>query len=204
MQIKKDTIHAGVLAIAREEFLKKGFKDANMRVISRKAGVSLSNIYNYFSSKDALFQEVLAPTIAALGEIIHEHNNKANLTIDIFESQEFIMKYTRLYMDLILKHKGELRILLFKSHGSSLEDFKERYIELFTQTGLEYLLLMKERHPQINIAVSDFFIHIMSSMWISILGELVTHDLDRQELEKFISEYIVYGTAGWKKLMHVG
>lgn len=203
MQIKKDSIYFGVLAIAREEFLEKGFKDANMRAIARKAGVSPSNIYNYFSSKDEIFKEVLAPVLAALDEIPREHNSGENLNIAIFESREFIKTQTAFFVDLILSFRDELRILWFKSHGSSLEDFKEMYIDQYTQTGLEYLLLMKERHPGINIDISDFFVHTMSSWWIGILGELVMHDLRRDELERFISEYVEFVTAGWKQLMQV-
>jgi hypothetical protein len=62
---------------------------------------------------------------------------------------------------------------------------------------------MKIKYPHVNTDVSDFFVHTMCSWWIDILGELVMHDLERKELERFISEYIEYGTAGWKKLMKV-
>jgi AcrR family transcriptional regulator len=201
MQIKKDDIYDSVLNIARKEFLEKGYKDTNMRTIAQKAGVGLSNIYNYFTSKDNIFQKVLTPAIAALEKTMDEHHSEANLSISIFESREYLKRQTQLFVELILKYRDELRLLLFKSHGSSLEDFKEKYIDQQTKTGLKYLRLMKERYPHINIDISDFFIHTMSSWWISILGELVMHDLTRKELERFISEYIEYGTAGWKKIM---
>lgn len=203
MQIKKDNIYDTLLETARSEFLEKGFKDTKMRTIAQRSDVGLSNIYNYFTSKDDLFQEVLFPVLTALQKNRDEHNREANLGIGIFESQEYLKEKTQFFVELILNYKDELRILLFKSHGSSLEDFKETYIDNHTETGLEYLILFKEKHPYINIDISYFFIHTISSWWVNILGELVMHDLSRVELEQFISEYIEFGIAGWKKLMKV-
>jgi AcrR family transcriptional regulator len=203
MQIIKENIYDTLLNIARQEFLEKGYKNTNMRTIAQKSGVGLSNIYNYFKSKDEIFQGVLTPAITALEKTIEKHNSEANLSVHIFESQEYLKQQTQFFVELILKFKHELRILLFKSHGSSLEDFKEKFIDHQTNTGLEYLKLMKKKYPHVNTDVSDFFVHTMCSWWIGILGELVMHDLERKELERFISEYIEYGTAGWKKLMKV-
>lgn len=203
MQIKKENIQQSVLNIARQEFLENGYENTKMRTIAQKAGVGLGNIYNYFKNKDEIFIQILEPVLNALTEIIQEHNSNANLNIGIFESQEYIQEKTQTVVKLILEFKEELRILLFMSHGSSLADFKEHYIDEHTKTGLEYLRLMKERHPHINIDVSDFFVHTMCSWWIGTLGELVMHDLPREELERFISKYTEYSTAGWKKIMRV-
>jgi AcrR family transcriptional regulator len=203
MQIKKDDIYTSVLTIARQEFLEKGYKDTSMRIIAQKAGVGLSNIYNYFPSKDLIFQQVLRPAIAALEKTMEEHHSEAYTNIDIFESQTYLKEQTQIFVTPILRFKDELRILLFKSHGSSLENFKERYIDSQTTSGVAHLKLMKKKHPSINIDISDFFVHTMSSWWINIIGELVMHDIERNDLERFISEYVEFVAAGWKKLMKV-
>lgn len=201
MQIKKDHIYEVVLEIARNEFLEKGFKDTNMRTIAKLAGVGLSNIYNYFRNKDEIFQEVLSPVILALDRIMESHNDEEHLNIDIFTSQEYLKAYTLIFVDLILQYKDELRILFYKSHGSLLENYKEVYIEKHNAQGMEYMKLMKEKYPQLNIEVSDFFMHTMSSWWLSTIGELATHDLNRDELACFVTEFMEFTTAGWKKLM---
>lgn len=203
MQIQKDEIRKRILETARKEILEKGFKDTSMRNIARETGVGLSNIYNYFKNKDEIFNEVLAPVLNALNKIMDEHNNERHLSIEIFTSQEYLKEHTLIFVDLIIRFRDELNILLFKSHGSTLESFKEDYIEKHTKSGLEYLRLMKEKYPEVNIDISDFFIHTMSSWWISTISELVMHDLTRNELERFITEYMEYATAGWKKIMNV-
>ena len=77
------------------------------------------------------------------------------------------------------------------------------YADKHTRMGIEYLQQMKKKYPEINTDISEFFIHTMSSWWLSIIGEIVSHDLHDDEIEKFVSEYMAFGTAGWKKLMGV-
>jgi hypothetical protein len=146
---------------------------------------------------------VLSPIIIALNKIVDEHNNEEHLNINIFTSQEYVKQQTLKFVGLFTKFKDEIKILFLKSHGSALEDFKEEYTEKHTQQGMEYLRLMKEKYPNVHIDFSDFFIHIMSSWWISTLAELVMHDLKRDELERFIGEYMEFGTGGWKRIMKV-
>lgn len=204
MQTKKANVYQEVLRAARGEFLECGFQGTNMRAIAEKAGVGLSNIYNYFESKDEIFQTVLNPAITALDRTLEEHNREENLSITLYSSQEYQKGQVRKIVRLILDYREEIRILFFRSHGSSLEEYKESFIERLSETGLAYLRLMKERYPSINSDLSNFFIHSMSSWWISILSELATHKLDRDDIERFVSEYIEFATAGWKKILRIG
>lgn len=203
MQIKKKDIHNTILRIAKDEFLKKGFKNASMRNIAEKAEVGLSNIYNYFRNKDEIYKEVLSPLINEFDDIVVEHNSPKYLSVEIFDSEEYYKQNTKMFVDLAEKFRLELRLLLFYSQGSSLENFREEFIERNTSVGTEFLIKMKEKYPYVNINISSFFIHTISSWWVTIIGEIVTHDLTHVEIEQFISEYIRYGTAGWKKLVEV-
>ncbi len=203
MQYPKENIRNRILIIARKEFLIHGYKGTSMRTIAKNTEVSLSNIYNYFKNKDEIFREVLTPVITDLDKIIDSHNNEDNLDIKIFESREYLKKHTMIFVELILQYREELKILFLNSHGSELEGFTEEYIEKNTKKGLEYLQLMKARYPWLNINVSDFFIHTMSSWWVSTISELIMHDLTRDELEIFLNEYMSYSTGGWKNIMRV-
>ncbi|MBN2652938.1 MAG: TetR/AcrR family transcriptional regulator [Spirochaetales bacterium] len=203
MQTKKDKTYSSIMITARQEFLKNGFKQSSMRTIAEKAEVGLSNIYNYFANKDQIFEEILAPAIRELKYLQNQHNCEENLSIDIFTSIECLEKQTKTYADLITRYKDEINLLFYGANSSKLENFKEEYINNHTKIGLEYMTLMKEKFPELNIEVTDFFIHTMSSWWIGIMGELAMHDLSSEELEKFIYEYLEFSTAGWKKVMNV-
>lgn len=203
MQIQKDNIRRVILDVARSEFMEKGFKDASMRTIALKAGVVLSNIYNYFRNKDEIFCEVLSNLLNAIDSTMEKHNSPDYISIDIFSSDEYMRSQIDMFVELVESHKENFKLLLFKSAGSSLENFRDEITDRHTKIGVEYIALMKKKYPEINGDISDFFIHTMSSWWISIIAELVMHDLSHNAIEDFIREYMEFGTAGWKKVMRV-
>ncbi len=203
MQVQKIDIRKTILDVARDEFMEKGYKDVSMRAISQKAEVGLSNIYNYFKNKDQIFREVLSGLLAAIDNVMAEHNMEEHVSLEIFTSEEYIKHQINLFVDLAENFKDEFKLLLFNAAGSSLENFRDEITDRHTKTGLEYITLMKEKFPEINANISNFFIHTMSSWWISVMGELVTHDLSHEELERFLCEFMEYTTAGWKKVMRV-
>ena len=64
MQYSKDDIQKEILKAAEKVFLENGFPKASMREIAQEAQVGLSNIYNYFKSKDDIFCTVVRPVIS--------------------------------------------------------------------------------------------------------------------------------------------
>jgi len=44
---------------ARELFIKQGFHATSMRDIARRAKISLGNVYNYFETKEAIFESII-------------------------------------------------------------------------------------------------------------------------------------------------
>jgi AcrR family transcriptional regulator len=202
MQIQKEDSKERILKVAKEEFLIKGFKDASMRVIAKKSGIGLSNIYNYFRNKDEIFCEVMSSVLAAFRKMADDHNAPEHINLNVFTNSDFQHIMINDFLGLINKHRQELKLLLFYSHGSSLENFKEEFIQESTETGKEYLQKMKEKYSHLNSNISPFFLHTISSVWMNVIGEIVTHDeLLDSEVEDFIREYIAFSTAGWKKLM---
>lgn len=203
MQIQKEDIKKVIIQVARNEFVKKGFKDASMRTIAKKSEVGLSNIYNYFRNKDEIFREVLSGLLSAIDSTMERHNSSDYISVDIFSSEEYMRTQINIFVELVENYKEDFKLLLFKAAGSSLENFRSEITDKHTQTGIEYIALMKQKYPEINSNISEFFIHTMSSWWISIIVELVMHDLSHESLEDFIREYMEFGTAGWKKVMRV-
>ncbi|MCL3781975.1 TetR/AcrR family transcriptional regulator [Prolixibacteraceae bacterium JC049] len=203
MQVQKDNIRKRILEVAGEEFLAKGFKAVSMRDLAKKTGVGLSNIYNYFQNKNEILKEVLQPLFSEFDRIMEEHNSVEFIDINIFTSSEYLYTHTQTYLNLIINYREELKLLLFHASGSQYENFREEFCNRHTVIGMEYMRSMKAKYPHINIEVSDFFIHTMSGWWMTILGEVVSHDLSPNEIEEFLSDYIAFGTAGWKQLMKV-
>ncbi|RRC98453.1 TetR/AcrR family transcriptional regulator [Prevotella sp. OH937_COT-195] len=202
MQTLKDDIRQRILMIAREEFITHGVRCTSVRMIAGKAGIAVGNVYNYFGSKDELFREVLRPLINTLDRYIQSHNSERHLRLDVFNSKKIQDEYIIAMNTLVKNFRPELRLLLFNAEGTSLAGYKDRIIEHQTRTGIEYLRLIKERYPHINIDISPFFLHIVSSTWTSVLSELVEHEeYDDREMVRALKQYAAYSMAGWKELI---
>ncbi|QZT38095.1 TetR/AcrR family transcriptional regulator [Halosquirtibacter xylanolyticus] len=204
MQTKKHDLRVKIIETSRNEFFEKGFKNSSMRSISQKSNVGLSNIYNYFANKDEILSEILTPLLTELTLLLENHNEPNHIDIDVFYSTHFKDESSKLYLRLVTKYKQELKLLLFQSHGSTYENFRDDFVRLQGKIGKSYMDKMKEKYPEINIAVSSFFLHNICSWFVNILGEIVTHDLTEKEILQFFHDYVEYSTAGWKQLMKVG
>ena len=55
MQVKKEYMHRAIVEAAIEEFAEKGYARGSLRRIAEEADTKMSNIYNYFRSKEDLF-----------------------------------------------------------------------------------------------------------------------------------------------------
>ncbi|MGE6781783.1 helix-turn-helix domain-containing protein [Ensifer adhaerens] len=60
----KPEMRERLLAAAAEVFAEQGFERARLADVAKRAGTSSSNIYKYFVDKEALFDEIVTPTLA--------------------------------------------------------------------------------------------------------------------------------------------
>ncbi len=201
MQIKKDQIKNKIITCAQSEFFKNGFKNTSMRTIATKAQVSLSNIYNYFKDKDEILEAVLTPLLRYFDYLNLEHNKPENIGLDVFHSETYKQKHITLYTELITRFRNELTLLLFHAYGSKYENFREEFTDKQMQLGKTYIKLLKDKNPELNTDVSDFFIHTASTWQLNIIGEIVFHKLPDAEIGVILDNCFTFSIAGWEKLL---
>ena len=204
MQVVKDNTRKLLLNTARKAFLQKGYKAVSMREISKLSGIGLSNIYNYFSSKDELLTVVLRPLLNEMDRMLERHNKPDGLSLDIFTSEEYIRNSLNEIMRIVTNYHQEIKLLFLYSQSSMYQDYLDKWIDRCTETSIEYMHGMRECHPELNTDISRFFLRYTSSCWIDMMKETALHEeLSHEETERFLNEYVRYVTGGWKKLMNV-
>ncbi len=117
---------------------------------------------------------------------------------DISEMNEF-----QEHVKFIITYQKEFDLILHKCSGSKYENIKDYFIDRYTESSKAYLELMKEKYPQVNKEISDFFLHTTAGWWIQIVSEIVSHNLNEKEILDFLKEYMTFGTGGWKRLMNL-
>jgi AcrR family transcriptional regulator len=199
MQIPKDKIERKILAAAREEFAGSGFQPASMRKIADKAGVSVSNIYNYFGNKDELFVSIVKPAISEIDkyfddrELGHDYGNPEKWSLEY----HFLM--LEKLADFIDANRQILKMIAFSAHGSSLQDYRESLIERYTRVCMECMKKAEQLYPGLKTDISLFFAHNIASFWMNIILEILMHDIPRGKMVEFLKEimkFMFYGYEG--------
>ena len=203
MQVLKENIRSRVLTVARQQFGQKGYSKTSMREIAESASIGVGNIYNYFTSKDELFREVVRPVLNALEAMLQEHHGIRGEDIMMMRSEKYLKSCIDEYVSLIDKHRGLMEILLFRAQGSSLEHFREDYTDRSTELVKEWFSSMQQKHPEINTAVSDFIIHLHTVWMFTLFEELLMHSVSRQEMESILHDYILFEIQGWRAIIQI-
>ena len=135
-QVQKKEVRDNIVDSARKEFLDKGFKNASMRTIALKSKVTVGNLYRYFRNKDELLEVIVEPAFKELnalltsivGDPIDIGSNPAQIDHSINELKEMVWELSDGLIDIYLRHKIELNILMMDS------GLNRRILSWFTDT----------------------------------------------------------------------
>lgn len=202
--VMKTGIENDVLEVAREEFFEKGFKDASMRNIAKKADITLSNIYYYYKNKDDLFLKVVKPIKDILDSMfgMWVDIDSTDVSIEAYTNPQYQKQSIETLVKLMLEYKKDVHLFLFNSQGSTIEHIDKTYIDSATQSNMAYMKKISEKYPELNITVSELFIRTMSAHIFTIIGEIVSKKLNTDELECFVTDLVAFNTQGWKGIIY--
>lgn len=200
MQIQKTDIRKVILDVSRKEFMEHGFKDASMRTIANKSGVSLGNIYNYFKNKDEIFTQILSVPVSILNKANNLVDDKYFIDIDNIRNEKIKQLKFTYSIKFICNYRDELKLLLFRAHGSSLHDFKDNWIDKNTEAGIKWLKTYNNIHSK-KVQASEFFIHYLNSSYVNFVTEILMHDIYKNEMIDYLKEYFEFFYNGWIGIM---
>lgn len=166
MQVKKEEIRQMILEAATDEFMKKGYENASMRVIARKAHTTLGNIYHYFPNKGLLLETILLPTFENIEQLMGQHIEN--------EKSSPLTKQEALYyaenLDLLFDN-SEFRcffdkrvVIILNLESSSLLPRKEQLLDALQEHLQVHLGLKDDAHYSKIIlgALSDCLKHVLT------------------------------------------
>jgi AcrR family transcriptional regulator len=194
VQYAKDEIRQRIIDVAREEFLDKGFEKASIRTITTKGKTAKSNLYNYFKDKDALFRAVLEPTTTEIQtglKAAKQYNFPKGTEDYTLSSQQLVIGVISKF---IAAHTTDVKLLLFKAQGSSLEGFKYEVLDAFTENMVEW-----SRSIRTKKEVSRLFVRTVCSFYLNMIEQLFLIELPA-DMAKYMNEISVFVYHGWKNV----
>lgn len=194
-----------ILAVAKEEFLEKGFLGSSLRVIADKANVTTGALYGSFADKNDIFHELVfmpADTLYKLYEnSLHDFKNMPE-NEQVSNLTTFSNKYLNSFIDYIYEHFDEFKLLICASNGSPYADYVDKLIALETRS-IYYFMGILRKHgytvPDIRADLS----HMLVSAYLNGIFEVVAHDMKKEDALDYIQILSKFFSSGWNNLFNV-
>jgi len=159
-----------ILAAARREFAARGFSGARMEAIARAADCNKAMLFYYFSSKEKLYQAVLA---LALGEIFAEIGRVVG---ERLTPERFMERFPEIYIHFLARNPDLPRILIFDLIHNP-ENISRAMVEILRENASfmpqRLLEMIRAWHAQGLITEAEplhFMLNVISLSIFSFVG----------------------------------
>ena len=205
MESKETTTRERILAVGKEEFLSKGFKNASLRSIARGAGVTTGAIYGYYTNKHALFEALAAqPSEALLEKFISTAKQ-----LDTCSPQEQVQSLNEKtsttldwMVDHVYDHFSAFKLVICCSAGTCYENYIDRLVEIEIQSTRKFIETIK-RAGITPAPIEDDLIRILSNALFSAIFEAVRQDMDKHKALAYLGRLTEFNIAGWEKILNI-
>lgn len=201
MQIQKDNIRSSILEKAREEFIHCGYGEFSMRTVANKVGISTSNIYNYFKNKNELFLEVLNPTLSLLEFVLTHIEESEYFRYHYYFSYEVNKELLSNLIEFVDMNRDVINLILFKSAGSSVENYKNELVERYSHITLKQIKEEAGKNNDFNAGVSEFFVNTVCSFYLNLVDNILKTDMDKEHMKLYADEMLDFFYNGWKAVL---
>ncbi len=136
----KDEVRQAIIDAAKQEFLEKGYKNASMRSIAKKANMTVGNLYRYFKSKEDINLYIVVPTYKMIDATIKSlTQNKVSMETRVFNVKPNI-----------------------KELENILDELSDRLVDIYTKNKVEFNILMI--HSKLNEEITSWFAEMINSL----------------------------------------
>ena len=188
-----------LIAIAKQEFLDKGYEGASLRSICNQAGVTTGAIYFFFKNKDELFQAVVGGTLSGFMSVFEGHIQE--------EMDEDFSVYThkqgdhddiaKAIIEVLYKDHDAAIILISKASGSSYEHVIDTVIEMTER----YMKRLADKYAESmpGKKVDKYMLHYLSHAMVESFVHLIMHVSSKSKAERYVKKLMEYHVEGWLK-----
>lgn len=199
MALRDHSLDDKIITAAMEEFSEKGYMGASLRKIAERSGVTVGAIQTRYKSKDELFSSLLKPFLEdiekAFGNIKADYYSETEDNI-LAQLQSSMRYESQAILHLIFDHYSEAVLLLYRSAGSSLENYFDMLVEKKIRESV--LFFKNAGYNDIDEKLTGLLISLQFDSYRRIVSECP----DRQCAEKYMHSLMTYHLGGWEKLFN--
>ncbi len=141
-QVLKEEVRRQILDSARDILIKKGYAGCTMRQIAEGTNITVGNLYRYFDSKAAIYEQIASTVIDKIDAVIiaessgtislKSHNNSTVAKADKATFKRIENGIIDIVPLLVKKYKKEVIILL---HTSNEKNVSRNVVDLAAWAG---------------------------------------------------------------------
>jgi len=191
-----------IMAEGKKEFLEKGFKDASLRNIVKRAGVTTGAFYGYYPDKAALFHALVSPAAEELlASFMSAQQGFASLTPEqkIAQLHSYTDEPLRSMLDFVYAHFDAFKLIVCCSDGTDYARYIDSLVDVETESTENFIRAVRQAGYSINEIKPDLN-HILSSAYFSGIFETVVHNMPKGEADEYIADLTAFHRAGWDKI----
>lgn len=167
---------AAILKSAMEIFLEVGYQEASMRKIAARAGITAGAIYNHFSGKEEMFDEIFAESGRKLMAITESMMGVDFAVMSDDELRKVL--YSRVSAQIFDQMAGDMKLLhmlLKNDSGKCMEKFRCIYIEKSVDLALRYYDELYKRGIAAG-KLSEKTVYMLAGAEFSMVCEMIADD----------------------------
>ncbi len=200
----KSLSHERVKQAIKDEFLEKGFKDASVRSIGARAGMTSAGLYRHYADKEAMFNAMVEPLIESMKAWTARHTEKKYSLVDggVSDDELFCETFIDMIKKVILPRRDEFKLLMSRSNGTKYENFIHDYVEGIQKEFLEAIRYLKAKgRPTAEPGEEE--LHMLLSAYLTACFEPIIHDHDDAKVIQYLNTVREFFMPGWLKIMGV-
>ncbi len=190
-------------AVAKAEFLKKGFKSASLRNIVKEAGVTTGAFYGYYKSKEELFEALVKEQYEYfMACFCKAQEDFAKLPAE--EQPDNLSGISgKCMMEMLIyayDHLDEFKLILCCSEGTRFAGMLDEMVEIETKGTHDYQAVLNSLGRP-SMQIDPRLEHILITGMFNAYFELIIHEMPLEQAKLYLEEMRAFYTAGWMKIM---
>lgn len=193
----KTATHEKLIPIVRQEFLEFGYEKASVNHIAELADMSAAGLYRHYKDKEDMFSSLVESTILDYDVLCHTWQNGVEQKQEAYDP--FGPVWMTEMLDFIYDHFEALKLLICRSAGSKYGNFEEELIAREESSSKAFAVSLQLAGGKTKDLTDDQW-HLMATLYIRALTEIIRHDMTRAQAEAHIDFIREFLYPGMKKL----
>ncbi len=188
-----------ILEAARDEFMFKGFKNASMRNIAKRVGITATALYRHYASKEEIFDAVVEPAVNTWKNFC-ESECVREIDMGLKEGPDAMWNdssQVHMMVDILYTNYEEQKLLFFGSEGTKYSGFFQELIAAAEQGTLEFMKQYRLCGGSVN-EVDGKELHLLMSAQYSAFLEMIRHDFSYEEAVHYADTVNTFFRFGWR------